>query len=299
MVWYLREPLFIMSVDAKGKVAFQVYAIEQGQAHSDFDEVMKIRTPSTAEAWALIQTMLNHLVTPKILIHTCDIYGRSGHFTTFRFPSTYYEYWNDDAFDDIPMRHRMENALLRFGLYSTTQRDPLPYAKRSAEASQECDIAASGSLYEPSSASSTETEGSQLDLTKPLSSQEEVQLLETLNPHLRFRGRTSELWRRAEYANVQVLAQSGPPSNPPDEFQHSGDVMTDAIDQRRATPEEAVQVLRTLPHPLVTIAARPTRSITKLGRELAMIGRRRLFMEWRSELQPEEAERLDALMKTA
>ncbi|KAJ0393411.1 hypothetical protein ATCC90586_010916 [Pythium insidiosum] len=58
LVWYLREPLFVIGADAH----IQVYIVEQAEADSQYDERMVILTPTNNEAWAMIQTILNHAV---------------------------------------------------------------------------------------------------------------------------------------------------------------------------------------------------------------------------------------------
>ncbi|KAJ0391138.1 hypothetical protein P43SY_011052 [Pythium insidiosum] len=120
LVWYLREPIFVIGADAH----VQVYMVEQAGADSHHDECVVILTPTDDRAWAMIQTILNHGALPRVIIHG------AGHFRTFRFDKTLYKSYHAQATraNRDTMRDNLNLALMKLGLYAACARAPLPLA---------------------------------------------------------------------------------------------------------------------------------------------------------------------------
>ncbi|KAJ0391446.1 hypothetical protein P43SY_011434 [Pythium insidiosum] len=191
LVWYLREPIFVIGADAH----VQVYLVEQAGAESHYDECMVILTPTDDRAWAMIQTILNHGAIPRVIVHG------AGHFRTFRFAEAINKSYHDRttrAGRDT-MRDNLNTALMKLGLYAACARAPLPLAV--PEDAIKTPSQLSGSLYAPSS---DEGELSQED-EAALTTTDHLQLLDQLNPHQRLRSDERNLWRAAELANAKAV----------------------------------------------------------------------------------------------
>ncbi|GLD97850.1 hypothetical protein PINS_up006547 [Pythium insidiosum] len=282
LVWYLREPLFVIGADAH----VQVYIVEQAEAKSPYDERMVILTPTDNEAWAMLQTILNHGAVPRVLIHA------SGHFRTFRFPEPKYsasQASQRPADDRDTARDRLNIALVKLDLYAAFARTPLVLATPDDVVLTPSQL--SGSLYTPSSG---DIETSQ-ELIHSMSPEGTMQLLGYLNPHQRLRSTERNLWRAAEQANLTAMQAREAPGHTTDDNPRQVEAIAGALERRQTNAELVVDFLSYLPQPLVALVRAPEAIITRIGKEIAMEGRAAFFRKKQAEMPAEAATRLENL----
>jgi hypothetical protein len=113
-VWYIREPLFIFSVDAQGMTSVRVIWLERPSP--DGPERIVQFFPDAGETHETIRTFLRRRVLPTIIVHTALARG-AGHYDSFRFPDNFYRAWTKDDPTGAAMRARMDPALAALGWY--------------------------------------------------------------------------------------------------------------------------------------------------------------------------------------
>jgi hypothetical protein len=297
LVWYLREPLFVIGEDAN----VQVYIIDQAAAKFDIDECMTILTPTKAEAWAMLKTLLNFRVTPRVVVHSGGLTESiaDGHFQSLRCRERWYRDWKDPSKPSKRaelMRDRMNQALHKLGLYATLKRPPLPLRTREDQDGELSQASLSGSLYAPSTQEDSDREEKESVQTK-LEDGEYILLHEYLNPRQRLRSTERELWRIAEKANLEELLDFAAIDCCPEDCDPALGGITAALQRRITNPIAMVLLLRRLPYPLVALAVRPPRLMVRLGQELAMMGRGLQARRWLEDVPEPEVARFLPLIE--
>jgi hypothetical protein len=257
-VWYIREPLFIISVDVNGVTSVRIIWLERTLA--DGPERIVQFFPDGGEAYEVIRTFLRHRVLPTVIVHTTLERG-AGHYDTFRFPEAFYSEWTADDKTGATMRRRMDPALASLGWYvAPIKADGIPKTVI-------VNVDSSGSAYEPSHPSQLSLPDLPLSPDAPLSPPAHYALLSALNPRGRRRGRLAHLWDQAERLNLQAYREW-------DSVQECQDPRTepDTVEAGcafwSAQVPQLVALLRALPYPEVAMSLLKPALVTRLGNEL-------------------------------
>jgi hypothetical protein len=192
----MREPLFIITVDAKGVTSVRVIWLER--AYKNGPERIVQFFPDAGEAYEMIRTFLRHRTLPTVVVFTTLSRGR-GHFDALRFNEDFYTEWTADDRSGDAMRCRMDHVLASLGWYVAPHlADGIPKTVIEHVADS------SGSLYEPSHPSQLDMPDFVLSPDAPLSPPAHYGLLSALNPKGRRRGLLAQFWAQAERLNLQA-----------------------------------------------------------------------------------------------
>jgi hypothetical protein len=261
-VWYIREPLFIISVDAQGMTSMRIIWLER--TSSDGPERIVHFLPEAGEAYEFIRTFLRHRVLPTVIVHTALAPG-AGHYDSFRFQDGFYKEWTKDDPSGVAMRARMNPVLATLGWYvAPIKADGIP---KTVVVS----VDSSGSVYEPSHPSQLSPPDLQLSPDAPLSPPAHFGLLSALNPKGRRRGRMAQLWKQAERLNLQAY-RAWDDAQPCDETRSEPDTVESGCVFWSAHIPQLVALLRALPYPEVAMSLLKPELVIRLGNELNDLG---------------------------
>ncbi|GLE03147.1 hypothetical protein PINS_up012026 [Pythium insidiosum] len=254
-VWYLRDPIFILTVDGNGEAWLRAVWLER--PHQRGPERIHHYLPTPCEAYETLRVLLQHRVTPTILVHASE------HFNCLRFPEAYYHDWTSDDTTGLAMRARLDQALHQLGWY-VAPRDPsgIPQAPSLAEHQL-----TSGSLYVPS-----ETMSDADGTDSPQAAAEPLQptahaLLRSINPRRRRRGPLALVWAQAERLNTAAYVEWNAAQSQP-VTEEATQSLDSACRAWSASPPSFLALLRSLPYPEATISLLPPDLVRRLGNEL-------------------------------
>jgi hypothetical protein len=248
-VWFFREPLYVINVGQNGSSLICQFALEK---HND-REMAKMRFLTTQEATNVFQAYMRNRVIPLVIVLQHAQAG--GHFQCARLQERFYVDWNETRPEMANMCARMAQVYAEAGLYQPPQVEPI------RNRSEELDDA-------------WEEDGQAERLTLPspspvsLNPEEYSVLMQTLNPHGRFRTDQAVVWGKVEDSNNLVAEkqtlQSVDLSTPPD----INITVTSMCRSCGWNHQRTLTMLTQLPYPEAAVAILPEDLVQRNGLSL-------------------------------